>query len=429
MKRLSVVLTVLAVICNSFLVSCSKSEAGAGGKVTNIRYFTWVAEQEPANRMTIAEFEKENPNIKVDLQTLPWNQYWQKMQTEIAGGSGSDVFMNQTWYFKTLQASNAAEPLDDLIRRDNVSLDGHNKKVIEIYTENGKLYAMPQDWDSICIVYNKDLFDKYGVPYPDETLEWNPVDGGSFIQLAKRMTRDARGNDATSSNFDPDNIVSYGFMIINSNNQCYWNFMRMNGGDVINFADPKSVAAIQFLQDTMYKYHVAPPLSSVQTATGFESGIVAMHTNGNWALRGLQDQCNFNWDVAVLPKGPSGRSTIVNGIGQSVYSQGKNKEAAWQLVKWFGSEKSQKILAETGTVFTSIDFWQDFINYWSNQRHDINAFVTMFRTADIFIAPMVPNWNEKDASAFKNLDLVFMNRISAKEAGDAIMADFAAIGN
>jgi hypothetical protein len=50
-------------------------------------------------------------------------------------------------------------------------------------------------------------------------------------------------------------------------------------------------------------------------------------------------------------------------------------------------------------------------------------------TADAFIAPLVPRWNEKDASISKNIDLVFMNRISAKEAGDAIAADLASIGN
>jgi multiple sugar transport system substrate-binding protein len=428
MKRSGVFLIGLVFFAGFVLASCNRS--GGSSKVTNIRYFTWVEEQEVANRMTIAEFEKENPDVKVDLQILPWDQYWQKMQTEIAGGAGSDVFMNQTWYFKTLQAAGAADPLDDLIKRDNVDLSKHNQRVVEIYTENGKLYAMPQDWDSICIVYNKDLFDKYGVPYPDDTLDWNTTDGGSFIKLAQRMTRDGNGNDVTSPNFDFNNIVSYGFMILNSNNQCYWNFIKMNGGDLLNYADPKTIEAIQFLQDTMYKWRVAPPLSSVNAAIGFETGVVAMHTNGNWALRSLYDQCNFTWQVAVLPKGPKGiRSTIVNGIGQSVYSQGKNKDAAWKLVKWFGGEKSQKILAETGTVFTSIDYWQDFINYWQGQERDIRAFLTMFQTADIFIAPMVPKWNEKDASVFKNLDLVFMNKQSAKEAGAAIAADFAAIGN
>ena len=410
-----------------FLSAAGKTDST---QKTNIRYFTWTQEQEPGDRITLGEFQKENPNISVDLQILPWDQYWQKIQTEIAGSATADVFMNQTWYFKTLQAAKSAEPLDAYIARDNIDMSKHNQRVVQIYTDNGKLYAMPQDWDCICIVYNKDLFDKYGVPYPDDKLDWNPVDGGSFIKLAQRMTRDSNGNDATSPNFNPDNAVSWGYLIMNSNNQCYWNFIRMNGGDILDFANPKTVEAVQFLQDIMYKYHVAPAYSTVQAPVGFNTGTIAMYTDGNWDLNPLFDTCNFNWGVTVLPKGPNGtRSTIVNGIGQSIYSQGKNKEAAWQLVKWFGSDKNQKILASTGTVFTSLDFWQDFIGYWNNKGRDISAFLTMFKTSDTYIAPMVPNWNEKNDSITKNLDLVFMNKQSAKQAGDNIKADFAKIGN
>ena len=87
----------------------------------SIRYFTWTEEQVDGINESIQAFNKEYPNIKVDLQTAPWDQYWSKMQTEIAGGTCADVFMNQTWYFKTLQESGAAEPLTPLIERDGYS--------------------------------------------------------------------------------------------------------------------------------------------------------------------------------------------------------------------------------------------------------------------------------------------------------------------
>ncbi|MDR2484695.1 MAG: sugar ABC transporter substrate-binding protein [Treponema sp.] len=426
------VLAVTGLVLGLSFVSCNRSGAAKDAVVT-IRYFTWTAEQIDGIRATVKEFEQANPKIKVDVQTAPWDQYWQKMQTEVAGGNAADVFMNQTWYFKTLQAANAAVPLDEWIARDNVSLANHNQKVVAIYTENGKLYAMPQDWDAICIVYNKDMFDKYGVPYPDENLSWNPQNGGSFIELAKRMTVDSKGNNGLSPNFDRNNIATFGFVLENSNNVGYWNFMRMNGGDILTFNDPRSVEAIQFLQDTMYKYYVAPQQAAVQSMGSgamFASGTVAMHLNGNWALGDLEKQCNFNWQVAMLPSGPKGRSTIVNGIGQSVFTGSQHKEEAWQFVKWLGGARSQQILAQTGTVFPSTNtYWPEYIKFWADKGRDISPFQKEFDTADTFIAPLVPKWNEKDASVHKNIDLVFMNRISAKEAGDNIAADFAAIGN
>lgn len=395
----------------------------------SIRYFTWTEEQVDGINESIQAFNKEYPNIKVDLQTAPWDQYWSKMQTEIAGGTCADVFMNQTWYFKTLQESGAAEPLTPLIERDGYSMEGHNQKVIDIYTEADTLYAMPQDWDCECIVYNKDLFDKYDVPYPDETLQWNPTDGGSFLELAQKMTIDKNGKNVTEEGFDPDNIVSYGFLVQNSNNACYWNFIAMNGGDVNKYDDPKTVEAMQFLQDLMFKYKVAPQMASVQSMGAdamFASGNVAMYTTGNWVLSTLGKTCGFDWQTALLPEGPEGRCTLVNGIGQSVYSKSKNKEAAWEFVKWLGSDGHQEIMGSTGTVFPSKnDYWDNYIDYWSGKGVDASPFREMFDVAEVYTAPMVPHWNEKNAAITKNVDLLLMDKINAQEMGDAIAAEYA----
>lgn len=395
----------------------------------SIRYFTWTEEQVDGINKSIEAFNKEYPNIKVDLQTAPWDQYWSKIQTEIAGGTCADVFMNQTWWFKVLQESGAAEPLTPLIERDNYSMNGHNQRVIDIYTEDDILYAMPQDWDCECIVYNKDLFDKYGVEYPDESLNWNPTDGGSFLELAQKMTIDKNGKNITEEGFDPDNIVSYGFLVQNSNNACYWNFIAMNGGDIDKYDDPKTEEAMQFLQDLMFKYKVAPQLASVQSMgadTMFASGNVAMYTTGNWVLSTLGKTCNFDWQTTLLPEGPQGRHTLVNGIGQSVYSGSENKEAAWTFVKWLGSDKHEEIMGNTGTVFPSReDYWDNYIDYWSGQGADVSPFKKMFDVATVYTAPMVEHWNEKNAAITKNIDLLFMNKINAQEMGDAIAEEYA----
>ncbi len=408
-------------------------EAPAEG--TEIRYFTWTQEQEAGMSASIEAFEAQSANgVTVDMQISPWDQYWQKMQTEIAGGNAADVFMNQTWYFTTLQESGAAAPLNDWIERDGVSLEAHNQNVVNIYTDqnDGLLYAMPQDWDAICIIYNKDMFDEYGLPYPDDTLEWNPTDGGSFVELAQQLTVDTNGNNATSADFDSANVDTYGFMVQNNSNTFYWNFMKMNGSEILDYGSPEAIETVSFFQDLMYKYNVAPQIASVQSMGPdemFATGNIGMYTNGNWALTTLENTCDFDWQVAVLPKGPEGLSTLVNGIGQSVYAKGDNQEAAWEFVKWLGGEQSQEILATTGTVFPSTNtYWDDYIAYWTEKGVDISPYQTMFDTAETYTAPLVPNWNEKTASVTKNFDLAFTNRSTAEEAAAAIVADFEALG-
>jgi multiple sugar transport system substrate-binding protein len=409
-----------------------RSASPQAGKGTPIRFLIWGEEQKVAYERSLAEFAKVHPEISVDFQMLSWDDYWSKIQTEFAGGVGPDVFMNQTAYFKTLQAANAAEPLNNYIQRDKIDTSRYDKLALDIYSENEKLYILPKDFDSIALIYNKDLFDRFGVSYPDDSLSWNPQDGGSFLQLAKRMTRDINGNDAASPQFDHNNIAIYGFLVRSANQTLYWNFIRMNGGDIMNYSDPKTIEAVQFLQDCMYKYYVSPPMSSVQSAAPFESGIIAMETEGSWNLWNVENQCNFNWGTTLLPKGPSARSSVVNSVGPSVYAQSKYKEEAWQLVKWIGSDTSQKIFAESGVVFTGLTdggYWDIFVDYWAKRNRDIRAFLTTFQASDLFLTPMVPKYNEKEASVAKNIGLVFTNRLTAKQAGDAITADFIVIGN
>lgn len=414
--------------------SDSASSAASGDKTqmeAEIRFAFWVPEQEAALKQSIAEFNKVYPNIKVNCELTQWNQYWTKLQTELVGGTAPDVFMNQTFYFLTLQDANAAEPLDEYIKRDGVDMAQHNQKVIDIYTLEDKLYVMPQDWDSECVIYNKDLFDKYNVPYPTD-LDWNPTDGGTFTETAQKMTVDSSGRNALDPDFDASSIETYGFLTNNSNNCFYWNFMYMNGGDIDKYDDPKNIETMNWAQELITKYKVSPEVSQVSSMgvdSMFATGSVAMYTMGNWVLKTLEDTCDFNWGVAMMPEGPKGRATCVNGVGQSIYSGSKNKEAAWELVKWFGGEESQKIMGETGTVLPSREqYHQSFIDFYKEKGIDVAAFKDSLTNAETFIAPIVPNWNQKSEAVTKNYDLLFMGKQTSEEAAANIAKAYEEIG-
>ncbi len=442
-KRFTVVATSFMLTVSMLFAGCGAKEnekKGSAGNDTGdktqmeatIRFAFWVPEQEAALKQSIAEFNKVYPNIKVECELTQWNQYWTKLQTELAGGTAPDVFMNQTFYFLTLQDSNAAEPLNEYIEKDNVDMSQHNQKVIDIYTKDDNLYVMPQDWDSECVIYNKDLFDKYGIDYPTE-LDWNPIDGGSFTETAQKLTVDKNGRNALDPDFDASNIDTYGFLTNNSNNCFYWNFMYMNGGDIDKYDDPKNIETMNWAQELITKYKVSPEVSQVSSMgvdSMFATGSVGMYTMGNWVLKTLEETCDFNWGVAMMPTGPDGRATCVNGVGQSIYSGSKNKEAAWELVKWFGSDESQKIMGETGTVLPSREaYHQSFIDFYMEKGIDISAFKDSMSEAETFIAPIVPNWNQKSEAVTKNYDLLFMNKITSREAAENIAKAYAEIGD
>lgn len=422
---LLVLLMAAAIVPTAFAFTPAQN---AAEMKADLRYIFWAENQKPGIQKQIEKFNEYYPNIKIETEFLSWGQYWEKIQTEIAGGTCADIFMNQTWWFKTLQATGAAEPLTPLAEADGYTWDNHLQQLIDIYSEEGILYAIPRDWDTECVIYNKDLFDKYGVAYPTADLSWNPVDGGSFTELAMKMTIDANGNNALSPNFDVNNIVVYGWVIPNSSNQFYWNFMLMNGGNIEDYTTEKNIETMQYAQDLFFKYKVSPPFASISSSgagTMFASGSVAMYMEGNWALSSLVSDCGFKFEIAPLPSGPDGLASLVNGIGESIYSGSQHKAEAWEFLKFMASDEGQKILAENGTVLVSKSgYWDTFFEYYKTHYNlDASAYKYMLENADHQIAPLVPHWTEKADAITKNYDLLFLGLIdsatAAKNIGDA----------
>ena len=95
-KSLGVVGCVLAGMLAVMGTSCSnKDGAGAkksGGKTVTIKYELWDSNQLPAYQAAADEFTRRNPNIKIEIAQLGWDDYWTGLQTEMIGGSASDVF-------------------------------------------------------------------------------------------------------------------------------------------------------------------------------------------------------------------------------------------------------------------------------------------------------------------------------------------------
>lgn len=433
-KRLVALLLCVAMLLGISTTAFAYTPAENAAEMSaELRYMFWDEGQRSGVEKQIEKFNEYYPNIKVNLEFLAWDQYWEKIQTEINGGVCADVFMNQTWWFQTLQSMHAAANLTELAEADGYSWDGHMQQVMDIYTEDGNLYAIPRDWDTICVVYNKDLFDQYGVEYPDASLTWNPTDGGSYLELLQKMTIDVNGNNALSPDFDPDNIDVYGTVIENSNNEFYWNLMLMNGGNIVDYTTEKNVETMQFAQDLFLKYHVTPPFASIRSSGGdtmFASGKIAMYWEGNWQLSALKSNCDFNIGICELPSGPDGFRTLVNGIGESIYSGSPHKAEAWELLKFLASDEGQEILATNGTVLVSrSEYWDDFFKYWEDNGIDANAYMRTFETADTSIAALVPHWTEKNDAIMKNYELLFLGQIDSQTAADNIGAVYAQLGD
>lgn len=327
---------------------------GDSGELT---FMIWDRGQEPGMSAIAAEFEKQNPGAKVKVQVVGWDEYWTKLEAGATGGALPDLFWMHSAYFYDYASNDMLLEVDSKI--DN-GFEHFPKDLVELYQYKGKQYAVPKDFDTIGLFYNKELFDKAGVPYPKEGWTW-----ADYLETAKKLTKDGVYGTAAPLN------VQEGF----------WNTMYQNGGYVIKdgksgYNDPASVEAIQWWLDLSLKEKVSPmqkDFDEMDPYTAFISGKVAMVQLGAWMVAPIEENAEFAKKVAVapLPKGKQ-NATIYNGLGYAASAKTKNPELVKKFLAFVATEQANLIQAEK---VAAIPAYKGTQQAWIDHNKDMNLHV------------------------------------------------------
>jgi len=320
------------------------------GQQSEVSFELWDNNHFDVEQQMIDGFQKATPNVKISVRHTV-SDYLTKVQTELAGGAAPDVFWLSTSFFPAMATNGTLVDLSPLVSRDKVSMSDYGPTYVQYYTYQNKLVGFPKDWDTVALFYNKDLFDAASVPYPTDTWKWSAGGGDDMLSTAQKLTK---GSGPTRQ---------YGVIASTAGQTFWWNFVWMNGGDILDgpwgkkvtLGTPEAMAAIQWCADLSNKYHVSPTVKDLTGQSAdqtFWTGHAAMITNGDWVIHNYQKQIGsrFKWDVAPLPTGPKGRISETNSLAYGLWSGSKNKDAAWTFIRWLGKE-GEIFLAKGGAVF------------------------------------------------------------------------------
>lgn len=161
-------LGVLAAGCGS-----SADSGSAGGKVT-IRYSWWGdATRATMVKKTVALFEKKYPNITIKTDYAVYGDFWEKFNTQAAGGNPPDVFQNSVTFLQEYgQDKHVLLDLTPEVKKGNLDLKGFRNGLEKAGDVDGKLYGVPVGANTFGLVYNPAAFKKIGVtPKPGWTWD------------------------------------------------------------------------------------------------------------------------------------------------------------------------------------------------------------------------------------------------------------------
>ncbi|GLW31598.1 ABC transporter substrate-binding protein [Actinoplanes regularis] len=424
MRRPALLLGVLLV------AGCSIAGGDRDGRTT-VTFRLWDDQVAGAYRRSFATFETTHPDLHVDVQVVPWADYWTKLPADLAAGTSADIFWTNTSNFGLYADNNRLLPVDPV--------PGWTKSVVDLYTRGGRLWGVPQLWDSIALYYNRDLVTAAGID--PAALAWDPSGtGDTFRAAARRLTTDSAGRHAGEAGFDPERITTYGFNAAFDSQAIVWDFVGSNGGtwqsgDSFDFADrPETVQAVRYLVDLIDEDHVAPPAAETGTDGDkalrlFTQGRMALFQSGSYHLRSIQEGAGFSWGIAPLLKGPAGRVGVVHGVAAVASARTAHRDATVEVLKWIGTADGQEPIAEGGYAFPGVTAVQPaFVDHWRRRGVDLRPFLDS-GSGTTFPAPLGPRVGAGETAYTPILQEVFLGRIGvaeglrrAQDAGNAAMA-------
>lgn len=347
-KKLAV-LGMAIVMTASIFTGCgssSSSDKSSDGKVTLTYNAGGEAQEDAVMRKLLAAFEKKNPNIKVKYNHIP-NDYANKMNTVLAGGSAPDVFLTPDGDFPRWVKQGVMFDMEKYVSKSGIDLNDMWPSALVRYKYDGHTlgkgdqYCLPKDIGPTAIYYNKDIFKKEGIPFPSPTKRMTLEE---FRDLCIKLTKkDASGK-----------VTQYG------TGSLWWeSYLWSSGGDFLSkdkkefvMNSPEAVSAMQYAADLILKDKVAPDAKATASMSAdqmFQTGKVAMMGGGKWVTPNYR-KLNFDWDVCPMPVG----AHIENGtgwsgsVGYGIYSKTKHPEEAFKLVKFLSGPEGQKLGTELG---------------------------------------------------------------------------------
>ncbi len=154
----------------------AQTAGSEGGYTTDsITINIWDSNQQ-AGLQTIADDWTATSGVKVNIEVIDWDNYWTLLEAGASGGEMPDVFWMHSNTAQMYMENDILLDLTDYIAADDsVNKDNFYEGVWNLYSSDGKQYALPKDHDTIALLYNKSVFDKYVVDYPTDDWTWDDM--------------------------------------------------------------------------------------------------------------------------------------------------------------------------------------------------------------------------------------------------------------
>ena len=390
--------------------------AAAGGEHTELELANWADYREAdLETRVLAPFEWSHPGITVQQQSAGTGQaeYRERILTSIAAGHPPDVFLLDNIDVPAFTSRGVLLDLAPYLPRLGIDVSRYDSTVLGVFRRGTAIYALPKGYTPMVVVYNKDLFDRAGVPYPTDDWTWD-----DFLRIAHELTRDT----------DEDGQVDQWGTAYDRRYFLWAAWLWSGGGDILCpdgrsatgcLDSPASVDAIRWYTDWVTREGIVPRVHNLRRSLGdnlrlFYSGKVAMLTTGHFWIPNFRPYTadgRLHVGFAEIPhKAGFPPQTVIYASGLAVPRAAPHRRLSVQLAAYLADSLAQSIRAAAGLELPSLTAAarahaiMDSLN-WED------VFLRASRHARVPWGARIERWREVEALLPDMLDRITLEQV------------------
>ncbi|WP_227468321.1 ABC transporter substrate-binding protein [Microbacterium sp. YJN-G] len=315
---------------------------GAGGSDDTIVVDMWAGSEDDtaALEAQIAIAKEQNPDLKIELRTAPWGDFFTKLTTNMASGSMACVTGMNSGMLSGYTAGFVKLTADDL-KTAGLAEDDFAPGATEILKNKGDLYGLPFDVATMLTYYNEDMLTAAGADLPK--VGWTFDD---FEAIARKATTGGKHGFAVGMG----DFQWQAMPIARSGTQ------PVAEDGTLQLTDKGFASAAEWYAGLVTDAGVAAPVASASDGGWGENQYTgqnaAMAVDGTWNAVGyLNNDAGFKAGMAPLPTGDEGNLSLILGSGYGIAESCENKEAALKVLGSLLSKDAQDYIASSGRSY------------------------------------------------------------------------------
>jgi multiple sugar transport system substrate-binding protein len=331
----------ISILLAVLLVAGASAQAS---KSVKLKMVVWDLTQTTYMQPVVDAYVAKNPKVSIEFINIPANEYTQKLAIMLSSGDTADIIsVKDIPSYAGMVAKKQLESLSPMVAKDKVDL-GQFSGVTDQITVNKALYALPYRSDIWILYYNKDLFDKAGVPYPTNDMTWE-----QYAALARKMSSGEGVDRVYGSHYHTWRSTVELPSVQDGKNSIIatdYSFMKPYYQMVLDLQADKTVMDFASLK-----------VGNMHYSGLFYNEQIAMLPMGSWFIGTLISKvkdgtADMKWGIVKYPHpvGVAAGTTAGTITSVAINSKSANKAAAWDFVKFFTGPEGAAVLAGMGSL-------------------------------------------------------------------------------